>query len=334
MDAFLADPQSPTAALVLAFAVLLLAIAVNVYVLAQVMNPSKRPASPPAVVSPWQQPGFGWVPQPMGMMTPPPMQSNTGVEISDMRRELDKLSGDETFVGEVPTMEMMAKKREELSEVVRNQTPQEILAELKAGNARFWTGRARRPELSAMERRAMILMQAPKVAVIGCADSRVPIEIVFDQGLGDIFAIRVAGNVYGDTVAASLEYAVFHLQVKLVVVMGHEGCGAVKSARLPNETLNTMSPALQNMLKGMKGALSDSSDTFGGICDNRARDRYSVVLNTKAQLDNLLTSNKQLRAKHESGEIMVTGAFYEISSGLVDFFDPAPGTPNSPRKHF
>lgn len=84
------------------------------------------------------------------------------------------------------------------------------------GNARFWMGLAERPEMSAMERRALIMAQSPKVAVLGCSDSRVPIEIVFDQGLGDIFAVRVAGNIYGDSTAASLDYAVAHLKVGVV----------------------------------------------------------------------------------------------------------------------
>ena len=161
--------------------------------------------------------------------------------------QLENLAGDPYLTQEVPTMEDIVKRREELHEGRSLQTPGEVLRDLKAGNARFWTGQARRPELNAMERRALILQQAPSVAVIGCADSRVPIEIVFDQGLGDIFAIRVAGNVYGagQTVGGSLDYAIHHLHVKLVVVLGHEGCGAVKAAQLPQEDIDKESPKLQ-----------------------------------------------------------------------------------------
>jgi carbonic anhydrase len=89
-------------------------------------------------------------------------------------------------------------------------------------------GSATRPEVSAFERRALISLQYPSVAILGCSDSRVPIEIVFDHGLGDIFVIRVAGNCLDTTTTASLQYAINHLRVKVIVVMGHEGCGALK----------------------------------------------------------------------------------------------------------
>ncbi|KAJ1621243.1 carbonic anhydrase [Pavlovales sp. CCMP2436] len=106
-------------------------------------------------------------------------------------------------------------------------TPRETLDELKAGNARFWTGTAEAPNLSLIERTTLIDGQAPKVMVIGCADSRVPIEIVFDQGLGDVFVCRNAGNQCGDTVAGTVDYALNHLGIKLVVVMGSRpSCGS------------------------------------------------------------------------------------------------------------
>jgi carbonic anhydrase len=112
----------------------------------------------------------------------------------------------------------------------------EVLAELQKGNARFWMGTSAHPERTAFERRSLIMAQYPNAAVLGCADSRVPTEIVFDQGLGDIFTIRVAGNaVTGGAAAAPVQNAVHHLNVKVVVVMGHEGCGAVKAACLPLE---------------------------------------------------------------------------------------------------
>merc|ERR1712048_1236715 len=106
----------------------------------------------------------------------------------------------------------------------------EVMADLQKGNARFWMGHATRPEKSAFERRALITKQFPSVAVLGCSDSRVPVEIIFDQGLGDMFVIRVAGNCLDITTLASLQYAVHHLKVKVLMVMGHEGCGAVKAS--------------------------------------------------------------------------------------------------------
>ena len=88
-------------------------------------------------------------------------------------------------------------------------TPATVLAELQRGNTRFWMGQAMRPEVSAFERRALIMKQHPSVAILGCSDSRVPIEIVFDQGLGDIFVIRVAGNCLDTTTIGSLEYQLY-----------------------------------------------------------------------------------------------------------------------------
>merc|ERR1719284_1907692 len=114
---------------------------------------------------------------------------------------------------------------------------------------------ANRPEASAFERRALISKQFPSVAILGCSDSRVPTEIIFDQGLGDLFVIRVAGNALDTATLASLQYAVHHLKVKVVVVLGHELCGAVKAAQLPVETLEKEPSQLGQALKGLKAGL-------------------------------------------------------------------------------
>ena len=137
----------------------------------------------------------------------------------------------------VPSMEDCLRLQETAKAELQTMTPGMVLKNLQQGNARFWMGVAQRPEMNAMDRRAMIMQQFPKAAILGCSDSRVPIEIVFDQSLGDIFAIRVAGNAHGTGVAASIAYAVNHLKVKLVVVLGHEGCGAVRAAMLPAEDI-------------------------------------------------------------------------------------------------
>ena len=126
------------------------------------------------------------------------------------------------------TMEEIAQLRDPIA-----RTPQEALRALKTGNARFFGGLARRPETSAAERRAQILGQTPFAVILACSDSRVPTEIVFDQGLGTLFITRVAGNVVETGTTGSIEYAVNHLKIHIVVVLGHEGCGAVKAALLP-----------------------------------------------------------------------------------------------------
>merc|ERR1719203_166879 len=134
-------------------------------------------------------------------------------------------------------------------------TSSEVFAALQRGNARFWTGNATRPEKNAFERRALISKQFPSVAVLGCSDSRVPVEIVFDQGLGDMFVIRVAGNCLDTATSASLQYAVHHLKVKVLIVMGHEGCGAVKAAQLPLEAIDKEPESLGKLLKDLRRGL-------------------------------------------------------------------------------
>merc|ERR1712087_91128 len=136
--------------------------------------------------------------------------------------------------------------------------------------ARFWMGQATRPEKSAFERRALISKQFPSVAVLSCADSRVPVEIVFDQGLGDMFVVRVAGNCLDTTTTASLQYAVSHLKVKVLIVMGHEGCGAIKAASLPEEKIEQEPPALRVALLNLKEGLD--GDRLANVRDPRAHD--------------------------------------------------------------
>eukprot|EP00929_Paragymnodinium_shiwhaense_P030010 TRINITY_DN1707_c1_g4_i2.p1 TRINITY_DN1707_c1_g4~~TRINITY_DN1707_c1_g4_i2.p1 ORF type:complete len:311 (-),score=75.34 TRINITY_DN1707_c1_g4_i2:637-1452(-) len=196
-------------------------------------------------------------------------------------------------------------------------TPQQVLEELQRGNVRFWTGHAARPECSAFERRALIAKQWPSVAVLGCSDSRVPIELVFDVGLGEIFVVRVAGNCLDDTTLGSLQYAVNHLKVKVLLVMGHEGCGAVKAAGLSSEQIEQQPEALGNLLHQLKGGLDHKR--LSHIHDSRAYDREAVVTNVNQQLEKL-SHDDDIMEKIETGELLVVGSFYEISSGIVDFF--------------
>ena len=159
------------------------------------------------------------------------------------------------------------------------------------------------------------MQQTPKVVILGCSDSRVPHEIIFDQGLGDIFAIRVAGHVFGGPVCGSVEYAVNVLKVKLVVVLGHEGCGAVRSAMSSNGQSHGDMPELDELLLEVKKAL-DKNRAIHFINDKRARDREAVVTNVLAQMrrihDCQAVSQRVLQ-----GQLLVVGAFYEISSGMV-----------------
>jgi len=196
--------------------------------------------------------------------------------------------------------------------------PKEVLENLQRGNVRFWTGTSTRPEKSAFERRALINKQFPSTAILSCADSRVPTEIVFDQHLGDMFVVRCAGNAVTDTTMGSLQYAVNHLKVKVLMVMGHEACGAVKAAALPDDVLKNEPPALCRCLGQIKMGLD--FDRLGKIQDPRSHDREAVITNVKRQVE-ALAKDEKIMEKVRSGELMIVGAFYEISSGIVDFFN-------------
>merc|ERR1719330_2113994 len=208
-------------------------------------------------------------------------------------------------------------------------TPAEVLTELQKGNVRFWTGQATRPEKSAFERRALISRQFPSTAILSCADSRVPPEIVFDVGLGDMFVVRVAGNCLDTTTSASLQYAVHHLKVKLLVVMGHEGCGAIKAAQLPLEAINKEPESLSKLLKELGHGLELSECSKAK--DTKAADREAVTTNVRAQMASLC-HDEGIMGRVHSGELMVPGAMYEISSGIVDFFQEIDGVQEVKKK--
>ena len=209
------------------------------------------------------------------------------------------------------TMEEIAKLRDPIAK-----TPAEAIRALKAGNARFFGGVARRPEMSANERRAQILSQTPFAVILGCSDSRVPTEIVYDQGLGTLFVVRVAGNIVDPGSAGSVEYAVNHLKSHVVVVMGHEGCGAVAAAMLPGQEQSREPANVRYLLDQIQPAVTG----LPPIRDPKARMREAVIANVRLQVHRM-KQNPLIAAAIKSGKVAVIGAFYEISSGAVDFLE-------------
>lgn len=196
------------------------------------------------------------------------------------------------------------------------QTPEEALLSLKAGNTRFYSDKPERVFTDVNHRRAQIMAQTPFAAIVGCADSRVPVEIIFDQGPGDIFSIRVAGHVISPGALGSVQYAVAHLKIHLVVVLGHEGCGAVAAA-MPDAIQRTDEPShVQFLLEAIAPALLD----LPSIRDPKARMREACVLNVMHQKKRL-ESDPFIAQAVASGQIRVVGAFYEIGSGAVDFLE-------------
>lgn len=194
------------------------------------------------------------------------------------------------------------------------QTPEAAIRALKDGNARFFSGQSVRPDTGANERRAHIMGQTPYAAVLACSDSRVPVELVFDQGLGQLFVVRVAGNVVGESGLGTLEYALNHLDVHLLMVLGHEGCGAVAAAMLPEEKIAQEPENLQGLIRLIQPSVAG----LPVIRDKKARMREAVLNNIRYQV-HVLRQQPLIRDAEAEGRIRIIGGFYEIGSGAVDF---------------
>lgn len=135
--------------------------------------------------------------------------------------------------------------------------PQEALARLKEGNQRFASGQSRHAHESAALRHQLESGQHPFAIVLGCSDSRVPVELIFDQGLGDLFVIRIAGNIITDDVIGSIEYARIHLNAQLLVILGHEGCGAVTAALEASNHALSDPHGIQTIVKLIEPAIAN-----------------------------------------------------------------------------
>ncbi|HUR65863.1 MAG TPA: carbonic anhydrase [Chitinophagaceae bacterium] len=154
--------------------------------------------------------------------------------------------------------------------------------------------------------------QYPFAVILSCMDSRTSVELIFDQGLGDLFSIRVAGNVVNEDIVASIEYAVKYIGSKLLVVLGHTGCGAIKSAKQ-----GVTDGHITNLLKRIQPAISkamlqhDGEHTFG---DSVA---YANVENS---LEQILTTSDIVKNMFRNGQIGIVGGIYNVENGAVDFF--------------
>ena len=188
----------------------------------------------------------------------------------------------------------------------------EALARLKAGNAKYVAGRSTQ-DWNAMDQRRRDLVggQAPYAIILGCADSRVPVEMVFDEGPGDLFVIRVAGNIAGPQQIGSIEYAVSALGTPLLVVMGHRGCGAV-AATLSEQASPTpgLSDGLVSIVDAIKPAVAGMQDV-----DTAVEANVHHVINELAAQSNVIAD------AIASGKLQVSGAVYALDSGEVTFLE-------------
>lgn len=192
-------------------------------------------------------------------------------------------------------------------------TPDEAIAELIAGNERFATGKMVSPRATSARLDETLNSQKPFAAIVACSDSRVPVELLFDQGIGDIFVIRTAGNsVMDDVVMGSIDYAIDHLGVPVVMVLGHQNCGGVTSA-----------------ITAVEGEHAHHHGKIGELLEVVTTDIKEFVGHPES-LDEAIHVNEIAQAKHiadveyvkekiAAGKLKVVSAYYNLESGKVEF---------------
>lgn len=207
----------------------------------------------------------------------------------------------------------------------------EALERLEQGNLRFASGESRLGSATSQTwRDALVRGQRPFAAILGCSDSRVPVEIVFDEGLGSLFVIRVAGNVVAASQIGSIEFAAAQFGTRLVVVLGHTSCGAVSTTvdELQRST-ESQSPHLRSIVERVRPAVEGLLDT-NLRTDREALIRQAVRANVRVASSQLRHGSAILEQLIQTDGLLVVGAEYSLETGLVDFFDVPEGVRRTP----
>lgn len=192
-------------------------------------------------------------------------------------------------------------------------TPDAVLADLKAGNARFVSGNSRNIDhLGQAE--ASASGQFPKAIVLGCLDSRVPPEVVFDQGIGDIFVGRVAGNFENTDMLGSMEFGTAVAGAKLIVVLGHDSCGAVKGA-IDQAKLGNLTATLDNIVVNTSGVSGERSSKNAALVDKVIAD------NVRQTVSDIQSRSQVLRDLVAKGDLKVVGGVYHLDSGEITWLN-------------
>ena len=201
----------------------------------------------------------------------------------------------------------------------------EALARLQEGNRRFAADLRDHRSLKSEGRRiALVEGQRPFAAILGCSDSRVPAELIFDQGLGDLFVIRVAGNIVAPSQVGSVEFAVDRFATRLVVVLGHSNCGAITATiEQLRQPTSGQSPNLRSIVERVRPSVEPLLATELKD-DEEALIHHSVRANIQASANHLRHGSAILEQLIQDDGLLVVGAEYSLVSGLVDFFDGVP----------
>jgi carbonic anhydrase len=197
------------------------------------------------------------------------------------------------------------------------------LAALREGNGRF-VAELREARAVRTRRRELPAGQEPFAIILGCSDARVPAEIVFDQGLGDLFVIRVAGNIVAPSQVGSVEFAAAAFGTRLVVVLGHSNCGAIHATvdELTRPTRD-QSPNLRSIVNRIRPAVEGLIERGAGA-DRDALVRQAVRANIRMSADHLRHGSEVLERAIAQDGLLVVGAEYSLESGVVEFFDGVP----------
>lgn len=198
----------------------------------------------------------------------------------------------------------------------------EALERLQAGNSRFVSGLHGHSVAAVQVRpRDLTVRQEPFAIVLGCSDSRVPAEIVFDQGLGDLFVIRVAGNIVAPSQVGSVEFAAEHFGTRLVVVLGHTMCGAILA------TLDELGRPAENQSPNLRAIVDRVRPSVEALLATELRDdrdalvHHAVRANIRSSVNHLRHGSRLLEQLIQDNGLLVVGAEYSLESGVVNFFD-------------
>ena len=189
-------------------------------------------------------------------------------------------------------------------------TPRAALKALLDGNRRFVSGHSRHPHQSVRRLHEVAAGQHPFAVLLGCADSRVSPELLFDQGIGDLFDDRVAGNIVDDLLLGSMEYAIEEFAPPLVMVLGHERCGAISATRDAIAAGTSAPGHIQVIVDALRPIVTPFVDVADGV-------ELAVRANVRAQVAALLDRSEIIREKAERRELAVVGARYDLDTGLV-----------------
>ncbi len=202
----------------------------------------------------------------------------------------------------------------------------EALERLKAGNRRFASDERNPEAMCGQSRRSQLaaIGQQPLAIILGCSDSRVPAEIIFDQGLGDLFVIRVAGNIVAPSQIGSVEFATSRFNTRLVVVLGHSQCGAIST------TLEELQQPTENQSRNVRSIVDRIRPAVQTLLATPLKNQPDLLLhhavraNVCASVNQLRHGSAVLEQLIEKEELIVVGADYSLETGIVDFFDGVP----------